>query len=70
MALIDDPAVASAVSNITPRSERQPDPKILRETYVETGVLPQLANFGNQVLYGLFVPAVGVGGTRRVAVMR
>ncbi|MBO0822265.1 MAG: hypothetical protein J2P27_00205 [Actinobacteria bacterium] len=50
--LIDDPRLARAVSNITARSERQPNAEVLQETYVETGVLPQVANFGNQILYG------------------
>jgi hypothetical protein len=50
--LINDPRLARAVSNITARSERQPDAEVLQETYVETGVLPQVANFGNQILYG------------------
>ncbi len=50
--LIDDPRLARAVSNITARSERQPDANLLLETYVDTGVLPQVANFENQILYG------------------
>lgn len=50
--LINDPRLARAVSNITARSERQPNTEVLQETYVETGVLPQIANFGNQILYG------------------
>lgn len=50
--LINDLRLARAVSNITARSERQPDAEVLQETYVETGVLPQVANFGNQILYG------------------
>lgn len=50
--LIDDPYLAKAVSNIVPRSERQPDLEQLRQTYVETGVLPQIHNFSNQILYG------------------
>lgn len=50
--LINDPQLARAVSNITARSERQPNAEVLQETYVETGVLPQVANFGNQILYG------------------
>lgn len=50
--LLDDPRVAKAVSNIVARSERQQDTEVLRETYVETGVMPQVNNFGNQILYG------------------
>ncbi|WP_147301379.1 4-phosphopantetheinyl transferase family protein [Calidifontibacter indicus] len=40
------------MSSIVARSERQPDTEVLRETYVETGVMPQVANFGHQILYG------------------
>lgn len=50
--LIDDAHLASAVSNIVPRSERQPDVAQLSQTYVDTGVLPQARNFSNQILYG------------------
>jgi hypothetical protein len=50
--LINDPRVARAVSNITARSERQPNAEVLQETYVESGVLPQVANFENQILFG------------------
>jgi hypothetical protein len=47
-----DTKVANAVSNIKPRSERQPDVEVLEKTYVDTGVLPQLQNANNQILYG------------------
>ncbi|MBM7519970.1 ORC-CDC6 family AAA ATPase [Nocardioides nitrophenolicus] len=50
--MLEDPRMVRAVSSIVSRSERQADPEVLRETYVETGVLPQVANFGHQVLYG------------------
>lgn len=50
--LLEDPHMVRAVSSIVSRSERQPDTEVLRETYVETGVLPQVANFGHQILYG------------------
>lgn len=50
--MIDDVQIASAVSNIVPRSERQSDLELLRNTYVETGVLPQVQNHSNQILYG------------------
>lgn len=43
--------MARAVSNIVPRSERQPDLNQLKNTYVETGVLPQVDNYSNQILY-------------------
>jgi hypothetical protein len=50
--LLFDRYVVSAVSNIVSRSERQPDVAVLERTYVETGVLPQLDNPNNQILYG------------------
>lgn len=50
--LLTDPEVVRAVSNIKPRSERQPDVSVLQRTYVETGVFPQLNNTNNQILYG------------------
>ena len=39
---------------------------MLQETYVETGVLPQVANFGNQILYG----RRGTGKTHVLQVLR
>jgi hypothetical protein len=50
--VLRDKHIASAVSNIKPRSERQPNVEVLQRTYVETGVLPQLNNENNQILYG------------------
>ena len=50
--LLEDARMTRAVSSIVARSERQPDTEVLRETYVETGVMPQVANFGHQILYG------------------
>ena len=47
-----DKAVVRAVSNLQPRSERQPELEVLERTYVDTGVLPQLQNDNNQILYG------------------
>lgn len=44
--------LTKAVSRIIARSERQPTPDSLLRTYVETGVLPQLDNSNNQVLFG------------------
>lgn len=64
--LIDDPAVAHSVSNITPRSERVPEVAILQKTYVETGVLPQVDNYSNQILYG----RRGTGKTHVLQVLR
>lgn len=50
--LINDPRLARAVSNITDRSEKQRNLEVLRDTYVDTGVLQQVANDANQILYG------------------
>jgi hypothetical protein len=50
--LLNDRKMANAISRIVPRSERQPDLSVLEQTYVETGVLPQLDNNNNQILYG------------------
>lgn len=50
--LLEDARLIRAVSSITSRAERQPSPEVLRETYVETGVMPQVANFNHQILYG------------------
>lgn len=50
--LIEDSRLARAVSNIKARSEREPDVSVLQRTYVETGILPQVDNFSNQILYG------------------
>jgi hypothetical protein len=51
-ALLASDIFANAVSNIVPRAERQPKLDALEETYVETGVFPQLDNANNQILYG------------------
>lgn len=50
--LLEKSDMVRAVSSIVSRSERQPATDVLRDTYVETGVLPQVANFGHQILYG------------------
>ncbi len=50
--MIQDPELGQVVSRILGRSERQDDPALLQRTYVETGVLPQLDNDNNQILYG------------------
>jgi hypothetical protein len=49
---LTDPVVIRAVSNLQPRSERQPELAVLERTYVDTGVLPQLQNENDQILYG------------------
>src|SRR5689334_17781967 len=50
--LLKDPRMVRAVSSIVSRSQRQADPDVLREAYVETGVMPQVDNFGHQIMYG------------------
>src|SRR5882672_6921501 len=50
--MIRDQAVMKAVSQILQRSERQEDLAKLVHTFVDVGVLPQLENRNNQVLYG------------------
>jgi len=51
-ALIDDTQFKAAVSNIEPRADRESNDEILSKTFVDTGILPQLANTNNQILYG------------------
>lgn len=64
--LISDRHLARAVSNITDRSEKQGDLDVLRDTYVDTGVLQQVANHANQILYG----RRGTGKTHVFQVLR
>jgi Cdc6-like AAA superfamily ATPase len=52
LALLEDAKFQAAVSNIQPRADREANDQILSRTYVETGILPQLANSNNQILYG------------------
>lgn len=52
LALLDDTKFQAAVSNIQPRADREANDEILSRTYVDTGILPQLANSNNQILYG------------------
>jgi hypothetical protein len=50
--MLADVELSGAVSRIIARSERQPSTESLVRTYVETGVMPQLDNANNQVLFG------------------
>lgn len=52
LALLEDPKFQAAVSNIEPRADREANDDVLSRTYVDTGILPQLANSNNQILYG------------------
>lgn len=50
--MIQDPLITRAVSQILQRSERQEDLTKLVHTFVDVGILPQLENRNNQILYG------------------
>ena len=50
--MLNDKLLAQAVSQIIQRAERQPDDESLERTYVDAGVLPQLDNLNNQILFG------------------
>ncbi len=50
--LIADDIVTQAVTSLVQRAEREEDPQRLVRTYVDTGILTQLKNTNNQVLYG------------------
>lgn len=49
---MEDTKFKAAVSNIQPRADREAKDEILSRTFVDTGILPQLANSNNQILYG------------------
>ncbi|MUV05336.1 hypothetical protein GN157_16600 [Flavobacterium rakeshii] len=50
--MIKDSKVIQAVSSISQRAERQRDISKIIDSYVEVGILPQLINNNNQILYG------------------
>lgn len=50
--MIKDLKIVQAISNISQRAERQRDINKIIESYVEIGILPQLINNNNQILYG------------------
>lgn len=50
--MLQDPQLLRAVSQILQRSERQEEVEKLVQTFVDVGVLPQLDNRNNQILYG------------------
>jgi hypothetical protein len=50
--MLQDPQIMKAVSRILQRSERQQDPSKLVNTFVDIGILPQLDNTNNQIIYG------------------
>lgn len=50
--MIKDPKIVQAVSSLSQRAERQRDIKKIINSYVEVGIMPQLMNNNNQILYG------------------
>ena len=50
--MIKDLKIIQAVSSISQRAERQRDMNKLINSYVEVGILPQLMNNNNQILFG------------------
>lgn len=50
--LIKDAKLIQAISSISQRAERQKDINKVINSYVEVGILPQLLNNNNQILYG------------------
>jgi len=50
--VIRDKELMRAVSRILQRSERQQDPNKIINTFVDIGILPQLENLNNQIIYG------------------
>jgi DNA replication protein DnaC len=50
--VVNDQLIMQAVSKILQRSERQADLQKLLGTFVDVGILPQLLNRNNQILYG------------------
>jgi hypothetical protein len=50
--MIQDREITKAVSRIRQRAERQADLKKLVESYVDSGIVPQLYNENHQILYG------------------
>ncbi|RDI07921.1 hypothetical protein [Flavobacterium sp. AG291] len=50
--MIKDLKIIQAVSSISQRAERQRDINKIVDSYVEVGILPQLINNNNQILYG------------------
>lgn len=50
--MIKDSKIIQAVSSLSQRAERQRDIKKIIDSYVEVGIMPQLINNNNQILYG------------------
>ena len=50
--MLTDKNITKAISSISERAERILDPNKVINTYVEVGILPQIANNNNQIIYG------------------
>ncbi|MBK6536888.1 MAG: hypothetical protein IPG09_03625 [Ignavibacteria bacterium] len=50
--MLTDSNIGKAVSNIAQRAERILDDNKIIKTYVEVGILPQIVNKNNQIIYG------------------
>jgi hypothetical protein len=50
--MLTDKNISKAISNITQRAERILDDNKVIKTYVEVGILPQISNGNNQIIYG------------------
>ena len=52
MNMVQDQELTRAVAAIPQRSERQLDLQKLVGSFVDVGILPQIANTNNQIIYG------------------
>lgn len=50
--MLTDKNISKAISSISQRAERILDDNKVVKTYVEVGILPQIANGNNQIIYG------------------
>jgi hypothetical protein len=50
--MLTDKNIAKAISSISQRAERILDNDKVIHTYVEVGILPQIINNNNQIIYG------------------
>lgn len=52
MSVISDPVIQKAVANIKQRSEKQRDLQKSIDSFVDFGIIPQIATEKNQIIYG------------------
>ena len=50
--MLTDKNISKAISSISQRAERILDDNKVVKTYVEVGILPQISNANNQIIYG------------------